>query len=98
MTSHRAALRRADVIERVAADAGVPTGDTALVLDALLTLIETELRAGGEVALSGFGRFHVARRGGRRAANPRTGEAIDVPDVNTPRFTPGAVLKRAARG
>lgn len=90
-------MRKGQVIERVAADAGVSRPEAARVIDGLLRLIEAQLHAGGEVAFSGFGRFHVARRGGRRAVNPRTGEPIEVPDTVTARFTPGAALKRAVR-
>ena len=90
-------MRKAEAIERVAADARLSRQDAARAVDALLRLIEHALRAGDEVAFSGFGKFHVARRRGRVAANPRTGERIVVGDVAVARFTPGAALKRAVR-
>jgi DNA-binding protein HU-beta len=91
-------LRKADVIEVVARDAGITQPEAARALEALLRLIERELRHGGEVAFPGFGKFHVSRRGGRRAVNPSTGAPIVVPDTDVPRFTAGAALKRAVRG
>jgi DNA-binding protein HU-beta len=91
-------MRKAEAIERVAADARLSRPDAARAVDALLRLIEQQLRAGDEVAFSGFGKFHVGRRRGRAAANPRTGERIIVADVAVARFTPGAALKRAVRG
>jgi DNA-binding protein HU-beta len=91
-------LRKADVIDRVAREAGISRPEAARAIDALLSVIERELRHGGEVAFSSFGKFHVSRRAGRRAVNPSTGAAILVPDTDVPRFTAGAALKRAVRG
>jgi DNA-binding protein HU-beta len=90
-------VRKAAAIDAVAAQARIPRRDAARAVEALLEIIERELADGGEVAFSGFGKFHVARRGGRAAADPRTGERIAVPDVDVPRFTAGAALKRAVR-
>jgi DNA-binding protein HU-beta len=60
-----------------------------------LAAIESELAAGGEVAITGFGRFSVAQRAARQARNPRTGEPIEIPAGRAPRFSPGSQLKRA---
>ena len=35
--------------------------------------------AGGEVAITGFGKFSVSDRGARHGRHPQTGEPIDVP-------------------
>ena len=63
--------------------------------EATLAAIEAELATGGEVAITGFGRFSVAARGARQARNPRTGEPIEIPAGRAPRFSAGSQLKRA---
>ncbi len=77
--------------------AELPRPAAARALDATLTAIEDSLAAGEPVALTGFGRFHVARYTGRPGVNPRTGERIQVPSTPIARFTPGLRLRRAVR-
>ncbi len=91
-------MTKAELIERLAARTQLPRRDAARAVDGTLRLIEEELRDGGEVAFAGFGRFHVGLRGGRDGVNPRTGEPMRIPTTRVPRFTAGAVLKRAVRG
>jgi DNA-binding protein HU-beta len=90
-------VRKADLIDRVSARGQLPRRDAARAVEAMLSAIEETLGAGGEVALSGFGRFHVSGRGARPGVNPRTGEEIWVEATSVPRFTPGTALKRAVR-
>ena len=71
--------------------AAMPPG----AVEAALAAIERELVAGGEVSITGFGRFSVAERGARRARHPRTGAPIEVPAGRAPRFSAAARLKQA---
>jgi DNA-binding protein HU-beta len=91
-------VRKADLIERVSTRGQLPRRDAARAVEAMLSAIEETLGAGGEVALSGFGKFHVSSRGARPGVNPRTGEEIWVEATSVPRFTPGTALKKAVRG
>ena len=63
----------------------------------MLESIEAELASGGEVAITGFGRFSVAERSARQGVNPATGERISIPATTAPKFTAGAKLKSAVR-
>jgi len=92
-----AKVNRAQLIERVAADAQLSQPAAARAIDAALAAIEASLRAGEPVQLTGFGKFHVARYTGRAGVNPRTGEPIDVASTPVPRFTAGARLRQAVR-
>ncbi|HWH12352.1 MAG TPA: HU family DNA-binding protein [Solirubrobacteraceae bacterium] len=91
-------MRKAELIDRVAARGRLSRRDAARAVEATLAVIEDALGAGGEVAVSGFGRFHVSSRGGRPGVDPRTGEEIWIEPTSVPRFTAGAALKRAVRG
>jgi DNA-binding protein HU-beta len=88
-------VNRNELVDQVADRAGLARGDAAGALGAALAAIESELAAGGEVTITGFGKFSVSERGARQARNPRTGEPIDVPAGRAPRFSAGAKLKQA---
>jgi DNA-binding protein HU-beta len=81
----------------MAADHGLSRGDAERALTAVIATITETLRAGGEVSITGFGKFHVAERGARQGVNPRTGERMTIPAMRIPRFTAGTGLKSAVR-
>jgi DNA-binding protein HU-beta len=64
-------------------------------VDAVISGIQDVLGSGGEVNLTGFGKFHVAQRGARQGKHPRTGETIQIAASRVPRFSAGAKLKQA---
>lgn len=90
-------MTKSQFIEAVAAEAGLDRQQSAAALDAAVIVIQRALAAGDAVTVTGFGRFHAARRGARRGVNPRTGEPMLVPAVRVPRFTAGSSLKQAVR-
>ncbi|MEK7566518.1 MAG: HU family DNA-binding protein [Patescibacteria group bacterium] len=67
------------------------------LVDLVFETITNELKNGGEVIISGFGAFTAKQRKEREARNPRTGEAIHVPTMRTPKFRAGKALKEAVR-
>ena len=56
-------------------------------------VIATELRRGGKVAISGFGRFELRKRAAREGRNPRTGKTISIKASTVVAFRAGRVLK-----
>jgi len=90
-------MTKAALIDRIAVETALSRRDAARALEGTLSLIVRELQAGGDVALTGFGRFHTAQRGARAGVNPRTGEPITVRETIVPRFSAGAALKKAVR-
>jgi DNA-binding protein HU-beta len=67
-------------------------------VEAVIGGIQDVLRSGGEVNITGFGKFHVAQRGARQGKHPRTGEPIHIPASRVPRFSAGSKLKQAVNG
>ena len=53
------------------------------------------LARGDRVELRGFGAFSVKRRNARTGRNPRTGEAVQVPEKGVPFFKPGKRLRES---
>ncbi len=90
-------VTKSALVQQVAAETQLSRRDAVRAVEAVLALIERELRGGGQVSLAGFGKFHTARRGARAGVNPRTGEPMTVGATTVPRFTAGSALKKAVR-
>ena len=74
--------------------AGMNAQEIAQTVYLLLDTLADSLAAGERIELRGFGAFAVHSRPGRKARNPRTGEAVAVPDRRFVHFKPGRDLRR----
>lgn len=90
-------MKKQDFIKAVAADAGLSQDAVAKALSSMIDTITGELKKGGEVNVTGFGAFKVSARAARNGVNPRTGESIKIPAMNSPVFRAGKTLKEAVR-
>jgi DNA-binding protein HU-beta len=88
---------KSEFVDKVAAESGLSKKDAGAAVDAVISAIESELKSGGEVSFTGFGKFHVAERGAREGRNPRTGETMTIAASRVPRFTAGSGLKKAVK-
>ena len=68
------ALTKEDLAKAVAESNGFPLNRSQELVETLLELIKTELTAGKDVLISGFGKFCVKEKRERRGRNPATGE------------------------
>ncbi len=90
-------MNKNDLARSVAEKSGLSLGDASKALDAVLESIEGQLAGGGEVAITGFGKFSVAHRNARQGVNPATGEKIQIAASKAPKFSAGAKLKAAVK-
>jgi DNA-binding protein HU-beta len=67
--------------------------DTKDFLAGLTGLVEKTLKKGGDVPLSGLGKFKVQNRKARIGRNPQTGESIKIPAKKVVKFTVAKNLK-----
>lgn len=88
-------MNKSQLIEQVAARTDSSKSEASQAVEAVLQTIEDGLSRGGEISITGFGKFHVAERGARQGRNPRTGETIEIAPARVPRFSAGAGLKQA---
>jgi nucleoid DNA-binding protein len=88
-------MRKPELIAAVARKSGIPESKAADMVNSVFATISEVLAEGDEVAISGFGTFRVAARPARDGRNPQTGAPMKIRAGKTPRFTPGASLKRA---
>ncbi|MGH3609323.1 MAG: HU family DNA-binding protein [Pseudonocardiaceae bacterium] len=91
-------MNKTELIAAVAKDSGLARGDAAKAIDSLLGTVAKTLKKGDEVAITGFGKFSVAKRAAHSGRNPATGQAIKIKASKTPKFTAGASLKAAVAG
>ncbi len=88
-------MNKNDLVASVAGAAELSKADAAKAVDSVFETITNSLANAGEVRLVGFGTFSVARRRASEGRNPRTGEKIQIPASNQPKFKAGKALKDA---
>jgi len=88
-------VNKNDLVKSVADATGMSNADAARAVDGVFDAITNSLKGGEEVRLVGFGSFSVAKRKATTGRNPRTGEAINIPASNQPKFKAGKALKEA---
>ena len=86
-------MGKAELVELIAAKAGLTKADAGRALDAALEGITTGLKKEGKVALVGFGTFSAKERAAREGRNPQTGETVKIAARVVPGFKAGNKLK-----
>lgn len=72
---------------------GLSKKQTEVVVETLFESIKEALAKGGKVEIRGFGNFKLRNRNARKARNPKTGEAVEVPPKKVPYFKVGKELR-----
>ena len=91
-------MNRTELAQQVASRAGIDSNQAKKAVDAVVDSITEELSRGGEVALSGFGKFSVSDRAARQGVNPATGEKIQIKASKAAKFSPASGLKNKLNG
>lgn len=88
-------MNKGELVERVAAETNSSKSEAARHVDAVLAVIEEELKGGGEVSITGFGKFSVSKRPAREGVNPQTGKKMQIAASRVPSFKAGNSLKKS---
>ena len=88
-------MNKTELVEKIAAAAGLSKADSKKALEATITAIKDALVAGDKVALVGFGTFSVSERPAREGINPATKEKISIAAKKVAKFKAGAELADA---
>ena len=86
-------MSKTQLVELVAAKAGLTKADAGRAVDAVLEGIETGLKKEGKVTFVGFGTFAVKTRAARDGINPLTKEPLHIPAKKAVTFKAGSKLK-----
>ena len=87
-------MTKNELAEKVAGRTGLAASQAREVLEATIEVVSSELAAGGEVALAGFGKFSVSQRAARLGRNPSTGETINIAASKAAKFSAASALKK----
>jgi DNA-binding protein HU-beta len=91
-------VTKSEFVDQVASQSGLSKGDATKAVETALEVIESTLKGGGEINITGFGKFSVAERGARQGVNPQTGERIQIAASRVPKFSAGSALKKSIKG
>lgn len=87
-------MTKSELIEKISQKVdGLTRKQTEVIVETIFETIKEELARGGKVEIRGFGNFRLRSRNARRARNPKTGEAVDVPPKKVPFFRVGKELR-----
>lgn len=86
-------MTKNELADGVAQQTGLAGNQARQALEAVVDLISQELASGGEVSISGFGKFSVSNRAARQGRNPATGETINIAASKSAKFSPAKALK-----
>ncbi|MCD7872183.1 MAG: HU family DNA-binding protein [Clostridiales bacterium] len=90
-------MNKTELVAAVAEKAELSKKDAEAAIKAVVDAVTEALADGDKVSLVGFGTFDVKTRAARVGKNPRTGEAIEIPEAKVPSFKAGAALKNAVK-
>ena len=88
-------MNKSDLIDVMAADAGISKAAAKLALESLTENVTNTLKKGEKVALVGWGTWSVSKRAARTGRNPQTGAEIKIAAKNVVKFKAGAGFSSA---
>ena len=90
-------MNKTELIEQIAAGAGLTKVDSKKALDATVAAITKALKKGDKVQLVGFGTFSVTKKPAREGINPATKQKIKIAAKKVAKFKAGAELADAVK-
>lgn len=81
-------MRKADLISKIASSTGIPKIDVMVTLETLFKEIKTNIAAGENIYIRGFGSFMTKKRAAKIGRNIKKNIAIHIPEHVTPAFKP----------
>lgn len=90
----KSSITKSDMIEMLATEQPqLAYRDVELAVKGLLETMSEALERGERIEVRGFGSFSLHHRPARVGRNPKTGEAVTVPDKYVPHFKPGKEMR-----
>ena len=86
-------MTKTDLVNVVAAETEVSKKTVDAVVNSVLEAIANALKENDKVQLMGFGTFEVKTVAARDGHNPKTGEAIQIPESKKVSFSASKTLK-----
>jgi DNA-binding protein HU-beta len=91
-------MTKQEFVAEVARRSQLTTRDAGKAVEAFLETVTDQLKRGGEVNFTGFGKFTTQQRAARTGVNPRNPtEKVEIPAARVPKFSAGSSLKSAVK-
>ena len=90
-------MTKKEIVKQIADRLGLTQLKTKEIVQQTFDAIVDTLIEDGRIELRNFGVFEVKQRKARKARNPRTGAAVDVPPKNVVTFKPGKIMEERVR-
>lgn len=90
-------MNKMDLVNAVAAKTNSTKKMALDAVDAVLEAVQSALKKGDKVTLTGFGTYEVRKRAARNGRNPQTGAVLKIPATKVPAFRAGKALKEAVK-
>ena len=91
-------MNKDTLIAAMAEKSGLTRKDCESALNAFMQSVSEALARKEKVTLIGFGTFSVVKRAARTGRNPSTGQPMEIPAKDVPKFSPGTSLKEKVAG
>lgn len=91
-------MNKDSLIGAMAEKSGLTRKDSDSALNSFIESVTDALARKEKVTLIGFGTFSVVTRASRTGRNPSTGQPMDIPAKDIPKFSPGTNLKQKVSG
>ena len=88
-------MNKGDFIKFISENNNCTQGIAEKVINMFTSSVIDAISKGKEISLIGFGSFSVNRVEARNGRNPKTGNALEIPAYNQPKFKVGQKLKDA---
>ena len=88
-------MNKNEFVTAVAEATDMPKAQAEKAVEAMVSVITSELKGGGDVRIVGFGNFSVSKRAATTGRNPQTGAEVKIPARTVPKFSAGKGLKEA---
>jgi nucleoid DNA-binding protein len=91
-------VTKKDIAKAIAHRSGIRQVQALAIVQGVFDGIVESLASLGRIELRNFGVFEVRMRKPRKARNPRTGKAVEVPAKVVVAFKPGREMERRVSG
>ena len=91
-------MTKSQLIEAVAARAGISRDRAAVVVNTLFSHMTDALSLERRIEIRNFGNFVVKHYEGYNGRNPRTGAMVEVPQKRLPFFKAGLEIRKRLNG
>lgn len=81
-------MTKADLVTKMRDDYGITKKEAEVMVDYTFDALHKLLLTGEEVYIYGFGKFVINTRAAKIGRNPRTGEAVPIPERKVLKFIP----------